>query len=134
MQVSNISNLQNISIYDKSKKIYDAYHIDHLQNLLTVEKSIYINHASLTILNIFSTQNAADKVHILTPKISLIIQHSAQKKIEQKGMPFDHDFGYSFLLLSSLLKKEEREKKNEVAKIVIKSHTFLLYLRKIYLN
>jgi len=26
--------------------------------------------------------------------------------IEQKGMAFDHDFGYSFPLFSSLLKKE----------------------------
>ena len=26
--------------------------------------------------------------------------------IEQKGMTFDYDFGYSFLLFSSLLKKE----------------------------
>ena len=33
--------------------------------------------------------------------------------IEQKGMTFDHDFGYSFPF-------------NEVAKIVIKSHAFLL--------
>jgi hypothetical protein len=28
------------------------------------------------------------------------------KKIEQKGMTFDHDFGYSFPLFSSLLQKE----------------------------
>ena len=38
-------------------------------------------------------------------------------------MTFDLDFhGYSFPLFSSPLKKEEREKENEVAKIVIKSH------------
>ena len=30
--------------------------------------------------------------------------------IEQKGMRFDHDFGYSFLLFSSVLKKREEEK------------------------
>ena len=30
--------------------------------------------------------------------------------IEQKGVTFDHDFGYSFPLFSSLLKKEERIK------------------------
>jgi hypothetical protein len=30
--------------------------------------------------------------------------------IEQKGMTFDHDLGYSFPLFSSLLKKEERRK------------------------
>ena len=35
-------------------------------------------------------------------------------------MTFDHDFGYSILLLSSLLQKTEK------AKIVIKSHAFLL--------
>jgi hypothetical protein len=28
--------------------------------------------------------------------------------IEQKGMTFNHDFGYSFSLSSSLLKKEKR--------------------------
>ena len=47
-------------------------------------------------------------------------------RIEKKGMPFDHDFCYSFPLFSSLLKKEGREKENEIVKIVIKSHTFLL--------
>ena len=30
--------------------------------------------------------------------------------IKQKGMTFDHDFGYSFPLFSSLLKKEGRRK------------------------
>ena len=30
--------------------------------------------------------------------------------IEQKGMTFDYDFGYSFPLFSSLLKKEGRRK------------------------
>jgi hypothetical protein len=34
-------------------------------------------------------------------------------------MNFDHDFGYSFPLSSSLLKKREEEKENELAKIVI---------------
>ena len=46
--------------------------------------------------------------------------------IEQKGMTFDHDFAYSFPLFSSLLKKREEEKENELAKIVIKGHAFLL--------
>ena len=32
------------------------------------------------------------------------------KKIDQKGMNFDHDFGYSIPLFSSLLKKDERRK------------------------
>ena len=32
--------------------------------------------------------------------------------IEQKGMTFDHYFGYSFPLFSSLLNKEGREKVN----------------------
>ena len=45
--------------------------------------------------------------------------------MEQKGMSFDHDFCYLILLFSSLLKKDGREKENEVAKNVIKSHTFL---------
>ena len=43
-------------------------------------------------------------------------------------MTFDHDFGYSFPLFSSPLKKRDDEKKNEVAKIVIKSHAVLLDL------
>ena len=43
-------------------------------------------------------------------------------------MTFDHGFGYSFLLFSSLLrKKREEENENEVAKFVIKNHAFLLY-------
>ena len=48
------------------------------------------------------------------------------KLIEQKGMPLDHDFGYSFPLSSSLLKKEGRENENEIAIILIKSHAFQL--------
>ena len=42
-------------------------------------------------------------------------------------MTFDHDFCYFILLFSFLLKKEGREKENEVAKIVIKNHTFLFH-------
>ena len=34
-------------------------------------------------------------------------------RIEQKGITFDHDFGYSFPHFSSLLKKDERKKQNE---------------------
>ena len=42
-------------------------------------------------------------------------------------MTFDHDFGYSFsLFFPPPLKKDGREKVNEVSKIVIKSHAFLL--------
>ena len=48
------------------------------------------------------------------------------EKIEQKGMTFDHVFGYSIPLFSSLLKKEGRRKGELIAKIVIKSHAFLL--------
>ena len=40
-----------------------------------------------------------------------------------KGMTFDHDFGYSFPLFSSLLKKEGR-RKGEFRKIVKQSHAF----------
>ena len=45
-------------------------------------------------------------------------------------MTFDHDFGYSFPLFSSLFKKGEEEKENEVAKIVIKSHAVPLDLEE----
>ena len=41
------------------------------------------------------------------------IQDKNHQAIEQKGMTFDHDFGYSFPLFSSLLKKGEEEKENE---------------------
>ena len=49
-------------------------------------------------------------------------------RIEQKGITFDHDFGYS--LISPFLfppkKKREEQQENELAKIVIKGHAFLL--------
>ena len=47
--------------------------------------------------------------------------------IEQKGMTFDDDFGYSLPpFLFAPKKKREEEKENEVAKIVFKSNAFLL--------
>ena len=58
--------------------------------------------------------------------MNYICRSSSKCVIEQKGMTFDHDFGYSFSIFSSLLKKEGREKEDEVTKIVIKSHAFLL--------
>ena len=36
--------------------------------------------------------------------------------IEQKGMTFDHDFGYTFPVFSSLLKRRELEKEKELEK------------------
>jgi hypothetical protein len=48
--------------------------------------------------------------------------------IKQKGMTFDHDFGHSFPLFSSLLNNEGRRKENKSSKIVIKGHAFLLDL------
>ena len=36
--------------------------------------------------------------------------------IEQKGMTFDHDFGYFFPFFFTPKKKREEEKENEVAK------------------
>ena len=50
--------------------------------------------------------------------------------IEQKDMIFDHDFGYSFPLFSSLVKKEGRRKGEWIAKTVIKSYAFLRNLHK----
>ena len=41
-------------------------------------------------------------------------------------MTFDHEFGYSFPHFYSLLKKRDEEKENELARIVIKGHAFLL--------
>ena len=41
-------------------------------------------------------------------------------------MTLDHDFVYFFPLYSSLLRKREEEKENELSKIVIKGHAFLL--------
>ena len=37
--------------------------------------------------------------------------HGCIERIEQKGMTFEHDFGYSFHLFSSLLKKERRKRR-----------------------
>ena len=47
-------------------------------------------------------------------------------------MTFEHDFGYSFPLFYSLLKKEGEKYENELAKIIIKfrSNAFLLDLSK----
>ena len=42
--------------------------------------------------------------------------YSTLKKIEQKGMTFDHDFVYYFHLFSSLLKIEGRRKGERIAK------------------
>ena len=46
------------------------------------------------------------------------------KTQQLKGMTFDHDFGYFFPFFSSFLKKEEEEKENELAKIVVKTYAF----------
>ena len=46
---------------------------------------------------------------------------NVKQRIEQKGMTFDHGFGYSFPPFSSLLEKEGRRKGEWIAKIVIKS-------------
>ena len=57
------------------------------------------------------------------------------KSIEQKGMTFDHDFGYS-LPLFFFPPKKGRRKGERIAKIVIESHALLLdhlYLCVIYL-
>ena len=56
-----------------------------------------------------------------------IVLFKSIRKMKQKGMTFDHNICYFILLFSSLLKKEVSEKENEVAKIVIKSHTFLFH-------
>ena len=58
---------------------------------------------------------------ICKSKLFIILQ------IEQKGMTYVYDFSNSFPLFSFLLiKKKEEEKENELAKIVIKGHAFLL--------
>ena len=50
--------------------------------------------------------------------INLIIYLSifSPLMIEQKGMTFDHNFGYSFPLFSSLLKKRGQKKRRMVSK------------------
>ena len=62
----------------------------------------------------------------LLTKIKSSLWWDLHELIELKGMTFIHDFGYSFPLFSSHLKNEGREIKNWVAKILIKSHAFLL--------
>ena len=59
-------------------------------------------------------------------KFSLPGANQPGSLIQQKGMTFDHDFGHSFPLFTSLIKKEGRIKGECIAKIVIKSHAFLL--------
>ena len=51
------------------------------------------------------------------------------KWIEQKGVTFDHNFDYSLPLFFSFLKKDERIKGERIAKIVVKSHAFLLNIQ-----
>ena len=42
--------------------------------------------------------------------------------IEQKGMAFDHDFGYSYTLCSYLLKKEGRKKRRMNSKVYSRTY------------
>ena len=56
---------------------------------------------------------------LMTEKVPLI-------ENSQKGMTFDHDFGYSLPLFFTLLKNGGEEKQDELAKFVIKGNTFLL--------
>ena len=52
-------------------------------------------------------------------------------RAERHDFYFIHDFGYYFPLFSSLLKKKrEEENEKQIAKIVIKSHAFLLDQRE----
>ena len=46
----------------------------------------------------------------------LYVQPNIISMTSLKGMNFDHDFGYSFLLLSSLLKREGRKKGEWISK------------------
>ena len=65
------------------------------------------------------------KRHLFLP-LPFSILKPTNKRIEQKGMTFDHDFCYSLPLFYSLLKKEGRRKKEWIAKIMIRCHAFLL--------
>ena len=53
--------------------------------------------------------------------VSLLLLKAGKKTvfymIEQKGMTFDHNFGYSFPLFSFLLKQREKENENELQKL-----------------
>ena len=46
--------------------------------------------------------------------------------IEQKGMTFDHDFGYFLPLFSSLLQKRGKKKRRMKSKNRVQSHAILL--------
>ena len=85
---------------------------------------------AVIVLHFFS------ELQLLIKSFTTLIDFTGNRKIrktiiqvgmKQKGMTYDHDFGYLILFFSSLLKKEAREKENEVAKIVMKSHTFLFH-------
>ena len=45
-----------------------------------------------------------------------LVLEKQDKLIEQKGMTFNHDFGYSFFHFSSLLKQDERMKEEWISK------------------
>ena len=62
------------------------------------------------ILLQLDSKNAFDKNHVGSQKQGLI----SDKMIEQKGMTFDHDYPYFFLLFST--KKREEKKENEQQK------------------
>ena len=71
-----------------------------LSKLMKIKKSYYEN-------VFFRDITKSMKYHAGLKTSSILL------KIEQKGMTFDHDFGYSLPLLSSLLEKEERRKDNQ---------------------
>ena len=62
------------------------------------------------------------------PCFDLNLRSYGQLFVEQKGLTSDYNFGYYFPPFFSLLKKEGRRKDEWIAKIVIKSHAFLLDL------
>ena len=55
----------------------------------------------------------------------ILVFISKLKSVEQKGLIFDHDLGYSFPFFSSLLKKGREVER--IAKIVIKKKAFYLF-------
>ena len=75
------------------------------------------------VRNIFNCTQKCCRKYI----IWFLLSKKLLSVMEQKGMTFDHDFCYFILLFSYLLKKEGREKENEVEKFVIKSYTFLFH-------
>ena len=74
-----------------------------LSQIIGNRKFTYNNLVYLILIN--SLSRKLNFAHYMS-----VLNNTIENRIEQKGMNFDHDFGYSFPLFSSLPKKGGRRK------------------------